>query len=279
MLLLCAAALWTGCRKELIVIPDNEPPVVNNVPAIKIEHYVNRLFIDLLGREPLDDELAREVAALRAAELSQAARLALVVKLQSDTSWVEGDSSYRRAWSQHFYNLAKVRCLEGASDAEIRQFLNNATPDDSVRLLDVLASRRALELGQIQAHELFARMVYNRVYDQINMNTFNFVNATFDNLLWRYPTHAEFQAGFDMVEHGYTRTLFGEEGSSKDDYVQILTHSYEMFEGMIIWVYEQLLARRPTTEETIRLLPDFYQHRDIRKIQQAVLVTDEYAGF
>ena len=26
------------------------------------------------------------------------------------------------------------------------------------------------------------------------MNSFNFVNATFDNLFWRFPTNAEFDA-------------------------------------------------------------------------------------
>ena len=110
---------------------------------------------------------------------------------------------------------------------------------------------------------MLARMVHNRVYDQVNMNTFNFVNASFENLLWRFPTDEEFDAGFGMVEFNTSTTLFGQPGQNKADYVSILSSSREMFEGNIIWVYRQLLARVPTTEETSLLLEDYFTHRDI----------------
>ena len=32
------------------------------------------------------------------------------------------------------------------------------------------------------------------------MNTFNFVNAAFDNLLFRYPTQNEFNNSYFMIE-------------------------------------------------------------------------------
>ena len=116
LMIICCAFLLS-CKEETIVITDNQPPVVNNIPAIKIENYVNRLFIDLLGREPLDTEMASEVATLRAGDLSTSVRENLIVKLQTNTDFVEGDTSYQRAYHQHLYNLAKVRCLEGASEA------------------------------------------------------------------------------------------------------------------------------------------------------------------
>jgi hypothetical protein len=271
----------SGCTQEDVLITGNEPPVTNNVPAIKIENYVNRLFIDLLGREPLDSELEQEAAFLRDAQLAESARLALILKLQTDTEFIEGDTSYQRAYHQHLYNLAKVRCLEGVSDQVLEQERNMADGDleAQMALQAVLDAREDLQNGAITIEEMFGRMIYNRIYDQINMNTFNFVNATFDNLYWRYPTQAEFEAGFDMVEFNSTETLLGQTGSSKTDYVEIIIHTREMFEGLIIWVYQQLLSRTPTTEETIELLEDFYNHRDIRLIQQHILVTDEYANF
>ena len=122
-------------------------------------------------------------------------------------------------------------------------------------------------------------MIYNKVYDAINMNTTNFVNASFDNLLWRYPTQTEFQAGFNMVEFSIPESFFGQTGTNRQDYVDIFINSREMFEGLIIWVYQQTLQRRPTTQETFVLLEDFYTHRDIRKVQRVVMVTDEYANF
>ena len=46
-----------SCQKETIHVPDNDAPIINNVPAIKIENYINRVFIDLIGREPFDAEI------------------------------------------------------------------------------------------------------------------------------------------------------------------------------------------------------------------------------
>lgn len=272
--------LLFGCKKETVTLTDNQPPIINNVPAIKIENYVNRIFIDLLGREPLDSEMSTEVALLRAADLSIDAREILIEKLQTDTSFIEGDTSYQRAYYQHIYDLAKTRCLEGASEAEIELFLSTAElTEDSIRLLQVYASRTDLQLGNITIEEMFGRMIYNKVYDEINMNTTNFVNATFDNLLWRFPTDAEFLAGFNMVEFYLEQEFFGQLGSNRQDYVDIFINTREMFEGLIIWVYQQTLQRFPTTEETFVLLEDFYTKRDIRAIQKSVMITDEYANF
>lgn len=266
-------------EKETVTIPDNEPPIVNNVPAIKIENYVNRIFIDLLGREPLDSEMADEVQRLRDADLAISARETLIIKLQTNTDFIEGDTSYQRAFSQHMYNLAKVRCIEGASTAEINMFVGMGEEEDDERLWELLDGREDFQLDSIAINELFGRMIFNMVYDQINMNTFNFVNATFDNLYLRFPTDAEFDAGFKMIEDETPQMFLGETGSSKTDYVNIFVNTKEMFEGLIIWSYQQLLARLPSTQETAVLLEDFLIHKDVRLIQRVVMVTDEYANF
>ncbi|MEM8907277.1 MAG: hypothetical protein AAGD05_05470 [Bacteroidota bacterium] len=268
----------TACtKKELITVPDNEAPLVNHVPRIKIERYVNRVFIDLLGREPIIEEMEAEVAALKAAQLSKEARTTLVVKLQTATHFVVGDTSYQRAYYQNLYNLAKIRCLEGASDAKIGEFGGPGDLGASARA--VLATRNDLQQGTIQMHEAFARMIDNPVYDLINMNSFNFVNATFDNLLWRFPTSSEFNAGFNMVEHQRQKRLFGQSGRNKTDYIQILTESREMFGGLLIWSFQKLLSRRPTSLESDQMLDDFFQHQDIRLVQRQIMIGDEYANF
>ena len=278
---LLLALLLLNCTDEVDILPGNEPPVVNNVSTLRIENYVNRVFVDLLGREPLDAELATETAVLRRAGLVPAAREALVVKLQTSTDFIEGDTSYRRAHYQHLYNLTKIRCLEGIADATIRsEFLGAATDPDAIARLEALLALRAdWQAGVLTPHEALARTIHNDVYDRINMNTTNFVEASFDNLLWRFPTQSEFRAGFDMVEFNAPETLFGGTGSSKTDYVQLLTNDPEMSEGLLIWVYQLTLARRPTTTETAALLDEFHQNRDLERLYRAVLITDEYAGF
>lgn len=296
-LLLLLALTITACSKKTDIIPGNEPPDYDGVPIVKIQNFVNRLFIDLLAREPLDDEMATEVKNLQDNKLSTAARLDLVIRLQTDTKFIEGDTSYQRAYYQNLYNLAKIRCMEGVSDGEIlgdagiyrfaaivdslngnwEGYVRNTREEEKLR--SVVEGRIDLEAGEITFEQLFTRMINNAIYDRINMNTVNMVNASFDNLLWRYPTNAELLIGFNMIELNKPGVLFGKQGANKDDYVQILTSSNEMFEGMIVWAYRQLVARSPSSQETAALLKDFPQHKDIRKIQQIILVTDEYANF
>lgn len=107
-----------SCKKDEF-IPDNNAPYYDGIPTVKVQNYVNRLYIDLIGREPLDVEMTADVAALRAASLSMDARQTLILKLQTDTSFIAGDSSYFVAYYLRLYNLFKFRLLEGASDAEI----------------------------------------------------------------------------------------------------------------------------------------------------------------
>ena len=271
--------LFSACtKKELVVVPDNEAPLVNQVPRIKIESFVNRTFIDLIGREPVGNEMENEVNALRIAELSTESRKALIIKLQTGTDFIVGDTSYQRAYYQHLYDLAKIRCLEGVADSRVPEFFGSSDEDDQ-RLESILTTRIDLQEGRIQLAEAFARMVHNKIYDVINMNTFNFVNATFDNLFWRFPSNAEFNAGFKMIEDETSQNILGQSGQNKEDYVRILTESREMFEGLIIWSYQQLLSRRPSSVETSTLLDDFTTHKDIRLIQQFIMVSDEYANF
>jgi hypothetical protein len=122
-------------------------------------------------------------------------------------------------------------------------------------------------------------MINNSVYDEINMNTFNFVNASFDNLFFRFPTQAEFYAGFNMIEFNQPQSLLGLSGQNKDEYVNILTNSREFYEGLIVWSYQVLLAREPSTSETNDLMIDLWMDHDLQKVQRAIMITDEYAHF
>ncbi|MFK8102907.1 MAG: hypothetical protein AB8G15_10300 [Saprospiraceae bacterium] len=277
----CVLMISSCTEKETIVVEDNDAPTLYNIPLIKIQNYVNRVFIDLIGREPIDGEMDDAVSKLKNADLARSARINLINELQTSEAFIEGDTSYARAYYQQLYNISKVKFLEGVSEVKLRNdFLNTAdTQADVDRILALLSARQDMQNGQITIDQLFARMIHNIVFDQINMNSFNFVNASFDNLLWRYPTDAEFTEGYKMVEYNTAGEIFDQIGQTKSDYVAIMTNSREMFEGILIWTHQQLLSRRPTTEETFFLLEDFYSHRDIRLIQQHIMSLDEYANF
>ncbi|HNA63871.1 MAG TPA: hypothetical protein PKZ51_04070, partial [Saprospiraceae bacterium] len=85
LMALCLVILKSCTKDHINVITDNDPISVTNISRLKIENYVNRLFIDLIGREPLKVELGPEVDSLKAKELSREARLELINKLMQDT--------------------------------------------------------------------------------------------------------------------------------------------------------------------------------------------------
>lgn len=288
--------LASSCRKGKDY-NGNIPGTYDDVSTVKVENYINRLYIDILGREPLDVEVTRDVASLRAGKLSYDVRETLITKLMTDTTFVEGDSSYKRAYYQRLYDLSKARLLEGAAEDEftqqigIAQFavLSARLNGDSIgvyaamvnidRCNNVLKSRREYQYGKIGIGEMYARMLDNPIYDVINMNTFNFVNASFNDLFFRFPTRDEFAVAYDIIESGKGGSLFGGFADDRPQYCRLLVKSREYHEGMIKWCYLSLVGREPTTQETYNMIEDFYKTGNLQKVQQSILATDEYAHF
>ena len=286
-----------ACKKEAELIPNNDAPYYGDIPTVLLENYVNRVYIDLLGREPLDDEMNNDVQFLRDSDVSIESRNSLIHNLQFDTTYVPGDSSYKFAYFHRMYDMLKVRLLEGASNSYISQDLNNHYLNylnDSLAgnileankkllsyniLNDVLLSELEYYNGSIDISEMHRRMIYNSVYDQINMNTFNFINAAFDNLLFRYPTAYEFEQVYLMIEDNTAQIVFGQSANNKEGFTHLICNTKEFYEGVIHWAYVTLLARVPTTEETDVLMQNFYFDHDFQYVQRQIMQTDEYAHF
>lgn len=290
--------LIAGCKKdEAQIFTDNEAPYYDKVPSVKVRNYVNRLFIDLLGREPLDAEMDQETAVLQADNASKSSREALINKLMQDDTFRDGDTSYTLTYHKRLHELAKIRFIEGVSDeslresAEIERF--GAYSDSLagnmlgyeekmakyIRLINIVNSRQDYQSQAIDVYTVYARMVDNQIYDFINMNTFNFVNACFDDLFFRFPTSVEFQIGFSMVEDNSAGSLFGQPGQNRADFVRILTQSNECKLGVVIWAYNTLLARNPSSTEMELEMQKFGIDNDLKALQKRILVTNEYANF
>lgn len=287
-----------GCKKdEQEIIVDNNAPYYDQIPSVKVRNYVNRLFIDLLGREPLDTEMDAETARLQAEKLSLSAREALINKLMQDETFRDGDTSYTLAYHKRLYELSKIRFVEGVSDDGLRDLYNIARQDalsDSLsgdlagyelntlranRMLQILNIPAGLMAGTTTVANVNALLIDNEVYDIINMNSFNFVNACFDDLFFRFPTQAEFQISYNMVEDNIPGTLFGVTAQDRPGFVQLMTNSNEAKSGTIQWVYNTLLARNPSSTEMDLELQRFGQDGDFTALQRRILVTNEYANF
>lgn len=297
-LVFVATFFLTSCKETEDKNFDNNTALSpHRIPTIKIEGYVNRLFIDLVGRSPLESELERETIALKEALLSKESREALVDKLQNDTTEVEGDSSYAIAYVERLYIIMKSRMVEGADDGEFSRYTSTGNRlvmlgrlnGDSIEVFkgmdlikrnqNVIDGKYAFRNGEITINELFARMMDNDVYDFINMNTFNFVNASFDDLFYRFPTQQEFGVAFNIVEKNETGALLGGFASNKGEYCTLLTESDEFYEGLIRWTYITLLGREPTTQEIVNHFETIYTTKDFRLLQKEILILDEYADF
>ena len=232
-----------SCKKDVEIINDNDAPYYTEIPTLLLENYVNRLYIDLLGREPLDAEMVNDVQFLRDKDITLESRGSLIVKLQSDTNFIEGDSSYKFAYYHRIYDMIKVRLIEGASNNFIGAELSNHYSDylvDSVngnmldankklinyhKLNNVLISELEYYNGLIELNEMHRRMIFNSVYDNINMNTFNFINAAFDNLLFRYPTQYEFDEVYKIIEDNTAQIVLGGSVNNKGDFTYLICNT------------------------------------------------------
>lgn len=296
-LCLLVAVTLSGCKKDPNIILGNDPPYYANVPTVLVRNYINRMYIDMVGREPLDVEMDADLKLLRDNELAAETREAILYRLQFDESFIEGDTSYKHAYFRRFYEMSKARFIEAAPNSEIQQqigiyyfayvvdSLNGdwvAVEQDKIlmrKLQNILDSEQNYRLGNIKHWQMHTYMMDNYFYDFINMNTFNFINATFDDLFYRFPTEHEFAEAFDIIEYNQSGIVFGEAAQNKQDYIDILAHSREYYEGMIIWAYTSLLARTPSTDETYEMMTKYYNDHDFQWIQRQIMITDEYANF
>jgi len=299
LLLYCSFILLVNaCSKDKnVVFKENKPVDPTGIPTIVVENYVNRIFIDLLGRAPTDIELKRFTDELKANELNEVTRLFIIKTLQTDSIELHDDGTYKDIYYLNFYNNIKAKCLEGASDGELAQNIGNISFDlkiarlygDSIRVYNdsarikrlekILQAKNNYKNGNIDIRYFFEYAMNNDVYDVINMNSFNFINASYDDLFSRFPTKQEFYQSYEIIEYNRSGFLFGGSASNKNEYCHLLTSSLEFSEGVIRWQYLLLLSREPSTEEIARYMNQFHTTKNVQWIQQELIKTNEYANF
>jgi hypothetical protein len=292
------ALTLTSCKKQdPEVLSNNTIPDYSAVPTILIQNYVNRLYIDLIGREPTDSEMNLDVQFLQDGELSTESRLVLITKLMTEENINISGSSYKESYYSKFYNDQKSLFLNGAAEADLfgdyyrlvsiaqLDSMNNDQIGYQVNLLEankmkaVMDSREELKNGNILCNEMSRRMMFSYTYDEINMGTFNFINASFDNSLGRFPTTAELDGASNAIENNISGGLFGVVISSKNDFLNVLTNSYEFKEALVRRTAQSLLARESTSVEAVSFMALLGNNFNITSVQQSILSSDEYAGF
>ncbi|MCZ6521477.1 MAG: hypothetical protein O6848_08295, partial [Bacteroidetes bacterium] len=288
-ILLVALVLFASCyyNKEDFVVPNNQAPPDPTVSNLVKENYVNKIYISVLGRKPLEDEFDQGLAIIDQDNLSLENRddfLDLVFK--------------KPEYFNRVYELARVDLLNALDTVLILEyiflldFLLQQTQDagerevliyEQSRLIQLREVPQELENGNIDVVEVHRRCLNNLFYDEINMGTENFVVSVFQNLLFRFPSSAEnidnneLENG-KMIVDGFESVLFFQVGSSKQDFMDIFLASNDYFEGQVRGLYNRFLFREPDSEEMSALAVDYAQDRDYVKLQKAILSLDEYVG-
>jgi len=289
-----------SCKKENkddLIIPNNQIPYYDEIQTVVIENYVTRIFIDLLGRDPLQEELDEHTNRLIETDLDTAIRAGIVTKLQTDSFFREEEISYKHQYYQRFYDLNKGRFIEGASEAEINreidllagQLQRDTATGDSVaaqitraalqNYYNMTGSKDNLREGRIKYNDMCRYMINNGIFDLINMNTFNFINASYQDLFFRFPTQHEYDNAFDAIEKNNSVLLFGEAISNKAEYLELVTTNRPFYEGMVMWMYQILYARKPRPDELYNWTSYLQDGGDLRFFQKELMIADEYAFF
>ena len=282
LLLFCTALFCFSCTKtELETIPDNIAPPDRTIEIVTIENYVTRTFILTLGREPNATEFSSSVGFLRNASLDSVSRAQFLTGVFADA-----------AYKPQVYLQNKINLLNNADTADFTEWITifNFLLQDSTnlylfsvlhyeidRLTELQNAYTEFTNESIGLDELHRRMVNNYVYDQINMGSVNFVISTFQNLLNRNPTIAEQNAGVSMVD-GNNSALFLQTGLSKDDFLNIITHSNNYYEAQVVLLYLKYLNRVPNTQEMSLGTLKYSTTTDYTLVQKDILSSNEFIG-
>jgi hypothetical protein len=279
--IICTLFLAACNKSEIDLISPNQPPPDNSIAAVSIENYITRAYILALGREPDSSEFLHANNLLSAGSMDSTSRRIFVDSIFTDHDYLP-----------NLYNQNRINLLNNVDTADFTMwislfqlFLSDTSYQiqwpffqyEADRMIDLRNAYSEFVSGTIRIDELQRRMCNNYLYDQINMGSANFVISTFQNLINRNPTNSEQQSGISMVD-GNNSVLFLQSGNSKDDYLDIFTHSNSYYEGQVILLYIKYLQRTATSVEMSEGTAKYAATGDYTIVQKDILTTDEFAG-
>ena len=297
---LCAMVMliFFGCiEKENItqtehtneIISGNTPPPYSEATTVQVQNYINRAFIDLLGREPIQDTLQKYTDFLRTGDFSQD-RLDLFLETLTT------QQGYLQEYYEQFDETLFAKYLPATPKSEVLQLrqVYQDVYDQYIQTGDLMLAqliqveiakldnllRAFIDYSQqaITINQYIFRICDNDIYDEINMGSENFVLSCFENFLKRLPTNAELEAGVTMVD-GFSARLLLSDGNTRSDFLRIITETPGFYEGLAIDTYAQLLSRLPNSEEMTEITLEMSAGMSFQELQRKVMTGAEYTGF
>lgn len=282
LLSLLFTLVFGACKKtEEQVIPNNNSPSDETISELSRRNYVNKVYIAVLGREPNQTELTTDLNLLNSGNFSAEKRNIFVDQVLNKPGYAF------RNWI-----IASNELLNATDTSEVRQFiaiytslLSNTNFQSLWPVIEVEIHKLqllynvpgALEADSLDIIGMHRRCVFNYFYDQINMGSSNFVTASFQNFLYRYPSDAELSNGISMVD-GQNATIFLQTGNSKEDFINLFFNSDNYFEGQVKALFLRYLFRSPNSEEMTSFSIKYKADKNYKALQKRILTMDEYVG-
>lgn len=289
---LLLSATWLGCTKmsdeELhldTTIAGNDAPPYNGVSEVQINIYINRMYIDLMGRAPTQGEIISSRNYLESYDLNDASKDTLIQQLMDTKDYfkvlfsltsADFISSIDSAALAHEIQLVSLVYYFDSLAGNVDNFIYYQY--ELNRLYKLQGITDEFMNGTVSLNEYFAAFLNNYFYDQTNMGSENFVKGAFSDLYRRSPTQSELSNGTTMVD-GNPAFLFQQDGNSKGDFMTIATTNSEFYQGLVIKAYNQLLLRNATSQELTEGAAALQLSKDYPAFQKQLIKTAEYAGF
>jgi len=276
--LILLSLLLASCARDNIVPVDNLP-ADSTITQIELENYINKTHIALLNRKPTQAEFTQSLQQLDIDRYNRSIRDAYILGIQDLD---------RSKWA--IWQFLSDRILDGIDTAQVRESadifqyrVDNSATQNEKDYWQWLLDRTNNNLVALEGwynqdstyNSLVGWMVRMPIYDEINMGTENFVVSIYQHFYHRYPTDHELTQASKMVDRQWG-LLYGANGNSKADFLNIFLNQGEFQQGIIINTFESYLNRIPTTIES-----DKYHHHlnngwDYLKLQRYLLTSSEF---
>jgi hypothetical protein len=268
------------------VISGNLLPYYNGVSTIKIQSYINKIYVDVLGREADNAELIQATTYLTGHNLSDGSRDTLINNLLITTEFYTqlflktsgnmlNSTGKQDVLDQiNFYTYLVSFNLQNQDTVSANALLVEIDKMQKLAVADSL-----LKINAIDINEFYRRFIHNYFFDEINMGAENYVKASFENLFYRLPTTNELNQGVGMINGLNPMILFLQSGNSKGDFAHIVTHCNAFYEGLITTAYTNYLLRKPTDTELSGHLTNLAATKNYVALIKSILKSKEYAGF
>lgn len=277
---LAILTLSSCTKEELKVVKGNEPPPDFTQSKSTRREFIDKAFIILSGREANLIELNWADSLLLANQFSSQSREQVVNYITSQPEFLQNE-----------YQQNIINQLNGAvNDQEITDRINTYNlilMNDSLaffhpiiiyerdRMLLFQQAKSSFLNGSLNWKELYIRTVNNSIFDDLNMGSLNFVIAVYQLFYQRNPTLNETQAGVEMVDN-LNSVLYSQNGSSKDEFLNIFFNQAAYYEGQIQILFKRLLLRLPSTEEQSFYTQLYLQTQNHRLIIAKISALDEF---